>query len=345
MGGQISSGLNARSQLRFLDLYCGPGLYENGEPSTPIEILRQIRKKPKLSIQAIFNDHDIQHINTLKSNIQRDLDLAELHPAPIFYQERVEKLAPRLIAECKENTLLFADPFGYKGISADWLTTFLRGRKNDAILFFNYRRINPAINNRVFNDLINSLFGKQTAEQLRNTLTNVGSEQREELIVQTMINVLEKCALCTKPFRFGSSTASRTSHYIFIASKHPLGIQLGKAILAKESDDAPGGVASFENDPLSGGQQSLAFGLASDDLKTILMQDFVGRSLSQKDLRNEHHMKSSQLPFEPKHYRTALLELEASGHILCSPPEGKRSHREGRPTMNDEVIITFPGDD
>ena len=64
------------NKLLYLDLFSGPGLYDDGEPSTPIKILDCINNSKGKSIdfdkhvQTIFNDKTDKIVTKLKSNIE-----------------------------------------------------------------------------------------------------------------------------------------------------------------------------------------------------------------------------------------------------------------------------------
>jgi three-Cys-motif partner protein len=70
VGGTAQGGESDR-RLAYIDLYAGPGLYEDGSKSTPLLMLEKIIAKPMLAgcIVTMFNDVDADHINTLTKAI------------------------------------------------------------------------------------------------------------------------------------------------------------------------------------------------------------------------------------------------------------------------------------
>lgn len=70
MADRIKDQPNPR--ISYLDLFCGPGRYEDGKASTPIEILEHAIATPALHqvLVALFNDADKSRIEALKANIR-----------------------------------------------------------------------------------------------------------------------------------------------------------------------------------------------------------------------------------------------------------------------------------
>jgi hypothetical protein len=77
-----------------------------------------------------------------------------------------------------------------------------------------------------------------------------------------------------------------------------------------------------------------------DDLENMLLNDFAGRSLSLQVLYEEHSVGK---PYILKNYRNALRKLEHAGKITTEPPAERRPKRNGEVTLNEKVILTFPG--
>lgn len=61
---------SSQTEIRYLDLFAGPGLYEDGSLSTPILIADACVKDQILKnvVRLIFNDNE--HIETLKSHFE-----------------------------------------------------------------------------------------------------------------------------------------------------------------------------------------------------------------------------------------------------------------------------------
>src|SRR5215211_2011255 len=107
-------------KLAYIDLFAGPGRYEDGSASTPLMVLTNAIANPKVAggLVSIFNDMDGNHTKTLRAEIDALPGKSGLKHDPQIYEGEVD----RSIADYFEKTKLiptfsFIDPFGYKGLS------------------------------------------------------------------------------------------------------------------------------------------------------------------------------------------------------------------------------------
>jgi three-Cys-motif partner protein len=88
--------------LTYIDLFCGPGRYEDGTESTPLLVLRKAIQRPDIreALRIVFNDICKEHIETLKSEIAKLPGISELRYPPqvlnqwclSFWGRQVEKI-------------------------------------------------------------------------------------------------------------------------------------------------------------------------------------------------------------------------------------------------------------
>lgn len=69
------------------------------------------------------------------------------------------------------------------------------------------------------------------------------------------------------------------------------------------------------------------------------MVDFAGRSLTTKQIYDEHNIGK---PFIFKNYQNILKKLEADGKMKTEPPADKRRRIRGEVTFAESVKVTFP---
>jgi hypothetical protein len=142
------------------------------------------------------------------------------------------------------------------------------------------------------------------------------------------------------PFCFKDDHGTRTSHYLIFVTKHFRGYEIMKSIMAKESASCPQGVPSFVFDP---NQQSnpVLFELDKplDELKNLLRRDFAGRSLTMRQIYEQH---SNGKPYINENYKEALRQLEAEDRIDTEPAAAKRRRAKGVVTFADDVTVRFP---
>src|SRR5262249_12268711 len=136
-------------------------------------------------------------------------------------------------------TLLFVDPWGYKGLSVALIASVLRNWGCDCIFFFNYNRINPGLSNSTVQAHMRDLFGEEHFIVIRERIKGLRPEERESLIVEELSQALKASgANFVLPFTFRSKSGERTSHYLIFCSKHFKGYEIMKEIMAKESSES-----------------------------------------------------------------------------------------------------------
>lgn len=339
--------------IAYIDLFAGPGRFKDGKKSTPLQILEMAIQNEGLRKNLItwFNDKDPANISTLIEEINKIEQIKSLSHFPRTFTEEVGSEIVKKFSEINLiPTLMFVDPWGYKGLSLKLINSVLKDWACECIFFFNYNRINPGLSNLSVKTHMEALFGVERAAELMESLKGLTPEQREMTIVENLCKALvEMGAKYILPFRFKNSSGKRTSHHLIFVSKHPLGYKIMKTVMANESSTNEGGVASFEFNPATE-NQPLLFGLLRplSDLEELLEQQFAGRTLSMIEIFNEHNRLDTQnrqnslLPFTDKNYKTVLNEMEQKGKITANKPYAQRRSRNGVKTFADDTVVTFP---
>lgn len=332
-------------RLAYMDLFAGPGRYGDGTPSTPVIVLQAAVKDADLRemLVTLFNDKDANNVQSLSETIDAIPGIDKLK-----FKPRVENLEVgqdivnafqrmRLIP-----TLLFIDPWGYKGLSLALIRSVLQNWGCDCVFFFNYNRINPGLNNDVVREHMNDLFGEERAETIRQRLAGLPPDEREHLIIEELSQALKETgASHVLPFTFKNEQGTRTMHHLIFATKNFKGYEIMKEIMARESSEKEQGVSSFEYSPASK-QFPLLFALSTplDELEEMLLRDFAGQELTMKAVYMCHNIGKR---YVRANYKRALTNLEAAGKLKTNPPADKRPTRHGDVTFADSVVITFPG--
>jgi hypothetical protein len=235
-------------------------------------------------------------------------------------------------------SLLFVDPWDYKGLSLRLINSVLRHWGSDCIVFFNYNRINSGLNNPMVREHMDALFGVERAKKLRSRLrqSQLRLLDREETILNEIAGAFrEKGGRFFLPFRFWMEDQRRISHHLLFVSKNFRGYHLMKEIMAPESSSAPQGVPSFEYNPRDYPMlPSFELYQPLDELEKQLLADLAGRSLTMNQIYERHSVNK---PFTKKNYKQALQVLYARGAIKAQPKP-----RPG--TFADRVSVSFPAD-
>ena len=332
-------------RIAYLDLFSGPGRFEDGAPSTPLEILQTAIANPDLSEMLItyFNDVNPDYSRQLETEINTLEGIEKLKFKPRVYSREVGEEVAKSIESIKFSpTLSFIDPWGYKGLSIRLITPMIRDWGCDCIFFFNYNRIRAALNNPLMKNHVDAIFGEQRVEQLRDKVSRISSEEAERTILDELCQAIiqETRVKNPLPFRFKTEFGTRTSHYLIFVSKHPLGYKIMKEIMASESSENEQGVPSFEYSPASE-RQPVLFGYSHplDELEKMLLDEFAGLTLTMGEIFERHNYEKR---YVEKNYREALIKLEADGTIATDPPASARPKRKGMVTFGPNTKVTFP---
>lgn len=327
-------------KIGYIDLYAGPGRYKDGAASTPLLVLETAVVDPDMSrmLVTIFNDANSDYSETLTSEIAKIKQIGKLKYKPQIYNEGVDKNIAKYFEEIKLiPTFSFVDPWGYKGLSLKIVNAVIKDWGCDCVFFFNYSRINAGISNPAVQVHIDALFGNERADRLRVELSNLKPHEREALILEKLAQALKGLGgRYVLPFRFRNESGRRTSHCLIFVSKHEKGYEIMKDIMAKESSSAQQGVPSFTYSPADE-RTPLLFSLTRplDDLEDLLLERFVGETLTMEQVYKRHHVDR---PFLKRNYKQALRNLEAAGKIIADPPAEER--RKG--TFANHVKVQFP---
>lgn len=338
----ISASFRTPDQaLAYVDLFAGPGRYKDGTESTPLLVLRKALADHDLSqrLRTFFNDVDADKCRALKEAIAGLEGIEKLRYRPEILNEEVDEKIVRSFEKVQLiPTLFFIDPWGYKGLSLRLIDAVVRDWGCECVFFFNYQRINMGLSNPAVVEPMQALFGPDRAKTLREKLGSLRASDRELSIIEELCRALEASGeRYVLPFRFKRDRGARTSHHLIFVSKHFLGYNIMKGVMAKQSGKEQG-VANFEYNPADRRFPTL-FELARplEDLKEMLASEFRGRTVSFKELYERHSVGKS---FVEKNYRAVLKELEKDGKITAPARKADNTRRK-RGTFAKDVLISF----
>jgi hypothetical protein len=232
-------------------------------------------------------------------------------------------------------TLLFVDPWGYKGLSLRLISSVLKDWGSDCIIFFNYNRVNSGLGNSLVREHMDALFGAERAEDLRRRIRSAKPFVREQAILEEIAEAFKEMGgTFFQSFRFWMEDKNRISHHLLFVSKNFRGYHIMKEIMAKESSSAPQGVPSFEYNPRDYVLRRFEeMDRPLDELEAQLLNDFAGRTLTMNEIYEEHSVGK---PFLKNNYKQALWNLLARGEIEASPKPRKKN------TFADHISASFP---
>jgi three-Cys-motif partner protein len=339
----IIGATKKQTRIAYIDLFSGPGRYDDGTLSTPLLVLRKAIEDPDMHaiLVTVFNDKDANNVGKLKGAIKKLPGIESLKYQPevnndVVGDEITKDLARRKLVP----TLLFLDPWGYKGLSVGLINSVLKNWGCDCVFFFNYNRVNMGLNNDAVRSHMNVLFGESRANKLRKKLIGLRPYEREEAILDSLSESLRDMgANFVLPFRFRSEEDNRPTHHLVFTTKHFKGYEIMRDIMGKESSEENQGVPSFEHSSKVERWARLIEPTPVDDLAEMLLQDLAGAELTARQIFEKHSI--GRLYVE-RNYKRALVALEKSDRIVTRPPARKRQVRNGEVTFGSGVLVTFP---
>ena len=331
--------------IGYIDLYAGPGLYQDGSKSTPILVLERAIEREDIrdKLVCLFNDLNQGYTESLRSTIDSIPGINSLEHKPTVMNEEIgEKIVEIFEQMDIPPSLFFVDPWGYKGLSLQLIGAVLKGWGCDCIFFFNYNRINMSITIPAVKEHMDALFGEGRANELRVQLSDMDPDERELAIVKAISQTLkEEGGEYVLRFCFKTQSGSRSNHHLIFVSKSITGYKIMKDIMARESSTSAQGVPSFEHNPAAVLEQPLLFELLRplDDLAEMLLMDFAGKTKTMKQIYEQHNVDTF---FVKSNYKDVLAKLETEGKIQVDPPANERRVIKGEVTFADGVKVTFP---
>lgn len=324
--------------LRYIDLFAGPGKYEDGKPSTPLMIAQKCYQNENLrdSVRFIFND--MKYRDQLEANFLKEFPKGSFRHIPFFADrvvgenDKVDKFLEKNTHEGKYNeypSLLFIDPFGYKGIRTKVLAEFLKNWGNEIFIFLNTKRIHAALENNKFESLMMELFptSYNVIKQDRKYKSTVA--ERLQLIIDNLGREFQKILPGTvyyTAFKFQEEDIDTTSHFIVHLTKSSRGFDLIKMIYNDFANVGTvfDGVNTYTFDVKQFNNPGIElFDMKEqniDNLKNKLYQAYTGKTLSAYDLFEEHQITGK---YCRSHYAQALRKLCSENKLQATFTDNK----------------------
>ncbi len=293
---------------------------------------------------SVFNDKDTDNTQSLEKEITHLQGIDRLKYTPKVHNKTVGTDIAEMFEQMRfVPTLFFVDPWGYKGLSLRLINAIMKDWGCDCIFFFNYNRINMGLNNEAVKEHMDALFGEERAGILRCRLASVSPREREMGIVEELTEALKEMGgNYVLPFCFKNEQGNRTSHHLIFVCKHFRGYEIMKDIMARESSRSEQGVPSLAYCQADN-KYPFLFEMSRplDDLRDMLITTFAGRSLTMKEVYEQHNVGT---PYVKANYKTVLAALEAEGKVKANPPAEapKGGKKRKKNTFADTVVVTFP---
>lgn len=330
---------NPQRELRYIDLFSGPGIYEDGSESTPIMIANECYKDSKLRgiVRMQFNDKNYKEV--LENNFLARYPRGSFGFEPFFADrtigesESVERYLQRSTMKDGKNlspALLFFDPFGYKGIKTKVLAEFLNNWGNEIFLFLNTKRINPAMDNDLFLQHIKDMFPISYNEVRLGKSNQTSVLSRLAYIVDMLgreFNLILKKKVYYTAFQFQEEDMATTSHFIIHLTKGAKGYELVKTIYNDFANVGTvfDGIHTYTFNPRAIGMTSSSlFDDTADNIEKLadeLYKKYKGKHIDALTLFKNDQVDTK---YCLSHYTKALRKLVFDGKIHAVFTDNKK---------------------
>lgn len=361
---QIIASKHMPERFGYFDLFSGPGVYEDGQESTPILLAKNCYGMEFLRQRLWMVFNDAFWSEKLKENFGKYFKPTDFGFRPHFGHSMVgeepeidnflrkswmkQNQSGRIYNECP--SVLFIDPFGYKAIHTDVLTDFMKSWGNEVFIFINSKRINPALDNPKFEEDMRNLFPttfedvkvkirqKRTLpERLQVIIDGIGEEFRRKLghVFYTA-------------FKFQEEDINTTSHFILHITKGPKGYELIKQIYNDFDNVGAAFDAESNTYTFDAKMDNCTPNMFEEELRRApidklgedLWKKYAGQTISAEKLFNEEQKTTK---FCRTHYAMALRNLYSRGALQSRFTDGKNHVKSV--LINDNCILTFVNHD
>jgi len=222
------------SEIIYIDLFCGPGKFADGKPSTPLALLNiandfqqdDIRNKLKI----VFNDENSEFIKTLEDIVSTHEVISKLKYKPIITNKKASEVDIKVYINKNVPIFSFIDPWGYKDVSAEQTWALVKNIGSDCVLFFNSNRFLMDIPKEAQLCHFEPIFGSQLTEVEKVVNDRLMTQKQKtqkivELFSKNLCNEMNKAnysgyKLFVLPFIFEADDKEKISHHIVFISKN-----------------------------------------------------------------------------------------------------------------------------
>jgi len=224
-------------KLGYIDGFAGRGIYETGEPGSPILAMRaaqeQIDKIGKLKeFLCVFIENNYENFSCLDEQVAL---AAPECPAVTYetirntFEATIHNFLEKIGSDRTIPLLYFIDPFGWKGIPFETIKGIMAQPKSEILFVFMTYEMARFLDSPFHEESLTQLFnGDSWKSASRNT-----GEKRHGALVQVYEGLLknETKAEYVWPFRVSDSFMRRTKYYIIYATHHFKGLRVMKEIM------------------------------------------------------------------------------------------------------------------
>lgn len=243
----ISNHFANAKKYYYIDLFSGPGKFENGKESTPLQIFDFVNKSKNKALrekmQFVFNDANSKCYQELKLNLMQHELYGKLKYRGDIFNLSANEVDIEKYLKTGDPVFSFIDPFGYKGTSAEQIWNVVKNVGSDCIFFFNANRFIMDFSKDketdfkpLFGNYYNSLSrvmktDKSHFDKMRDVL-NLFSRNLFDMAKQSSI----KFQIFILPFAFCFDDREKESHYLLFITKNYKALTEMKNVMSRFSN-------------------------------------------------------------------------------------------------------------
>jgi three-Cys-motif partner protein len=338
----LNPRFNQKREAAYIDLFSGPGSYEDGARSTPLLIVEEVLKKQLLreGLKTYFNDLSSAHTESLRQEIGSLSGIHNLRWTPVYTSAPASiSLIDSFKLASEVPQFFFLDQFGWADVSPAIIKRIFLNRKCECAFFFRTPRVIAAVTNPNSESTMQTLFGTARLNSMRASFASATCEREAIVLNELKETMREAGATHFQPFPFRLREDNSPKQHLIYLGQHEKGLAIMKDIMGATSSAHHSGV------PLMGFSEAPTQHLLFEPdpipiLQADLLSAFAGRAVSVAEVFAEHHPTNER--FLLRNYQEALRRLELSSAVSAIPPAQDRPKRTGTVTMGEMVKIIFP---
>ncbi len=342
LGPKLNPSGNA--EVAYIDLFSGPGIYDDGGLSTPLFVTRSVISEQRFrqGVRLFFNDQDALHVTRLREEIRLVNGSDQLNFPPLFFNGSAsQELVRSLQLPLSTPKLFFLDQFGWADVKPELLKEVFRNPKCDCLLFVRTSRLQAAITNDSARETLNRLFGAHRLNSMREqAATRI--VDRQDLVLAALKEIANEAGATEfQAFPFRVTPEHRPKHHLIYLGKHPLPLKIIRSIMATKSSEDEFGVPIIGHVSIPSTTRTMSL-FATDPIEELaedLVSVFKNKKLRVIDVYFAHQSTSSR--FLLNHYQEALRRLEEREQVTMIPERTARPKRQSRVTVAENVQVIF----
>lgn len=311
-------------KLLYVDGFAGPGVYERGEPGSPVVSLRAAiynralrTQPPNCELGFLFIEERADRVARLREEVKKVIE-AEPSPRWVKYHIAEGEFESVMTSRFDHWSLrgrrpmfVFIDPFGYSGLPMSLIKRIAGVPHSECLITFTYKSINRwAIHGDPQRERhLDALYGSPRWRDCR------GDEG-------AMVEFYRRQLLAEGGFRYNCTFKMKdhlgaTEYFLAFGTNDPKGLTVMKAAMWK-ADPRKGRIFSDADDP-----DQLFLELPLDPLRGLLQREFRGKGWVRIEnvmefVRHTHYSEEKHL------YRDTLTPMENDRVLEVDRVRGSR---------------------